>query len=242
MSGGNVDTLEQLLEPRRPNIGESKSPFCPVPSNIGVGAGTIKMLDVMAAQASREASVASMWDTVSGSNSPLTRSFPTLASHGRIQPTQQYLTPNTTPNGSSRTDVGLAVQGLGSMMDDPRTSTANVSPVSMAGDATVQSGYGYDMNMIPSPTAFTTPQHRRQKLMLQTPTNCVPSPISPTYMPSASSTDSCSMATDYMSAMGGADPEQVRAALSCLPQLDCQVDNVNFATAMDRYTAAIGMQ
>jgi hypothetical protein len=234
--GSNVGTLEQLLEPRRPNCIDPSTPFCPVPSSIS---GVARVTD-SGGQASREASV-TMWDAVTSSSSPLTRNFPTTlpSQSTRIQPGQQFLTPNTTPTGASRND-SLALQGLGTMMDDPRTSDVTVSPVSATGDGQSQGGYGYDIHLLPSPSGYSTPQHRRQRLAVQTPT-CVPSPISPTYIPTTSSPNNCGLGSDLMATMAG-DEASVRASLGCVPGLDYQVDNVHFANAMDRYTAAaIGM-
>ncbi|KAL2023050.1 hypothetical protein VTK56DRAFT_3960 [Thermocarpiscus australiensis] len=76
----------------------------------------------------------------------------------------------------------------------------------------------------------------------------VSNPMSPETAPasqtsSAASRDpspdksNCSMATDLISAMTGADPCEVRTSLGCAPGMECQVDNTVVSDTIDRLIA-----
>ncbi|KAK3943856.1 hypothetical protein QBC46DRAFT_22445 [Diplogelasinospora grovesii] len=202
--GNAVQTLEQLLGPRRPTCLDPNAPFFPMPPGVGGGGG--RMMDP-GGRTSRETSVTSSISTVWDGLQPPANQHGRALSAGvmsqppRLQPQQQqqYVPPTTAPGAVavSRPDLSLGMpQGLGSILEDPRTPRVNPSPTSAHPDNQSHGYNNYDMHMMQNPSAYNPSQQQRpQRPSLSAP-HYSPTPGSSPYIPTTSSANNCSMATD----------------------------------------------
>lgn len=207
----NVQTLEQLLEPRRPRCLDDSDSFC-VPSKY--------------APCSRPSDPAPTH----------TDSIPSSVSQIGWTQHSQYITAPNLGASRSRTEAAIALKGLGSMMADHRSPANSImSSASIAGEGHSQAVYGYSVHLLASPTAYEHPDHSHHRLSLQ---SSAGSAVASNYLHPQATGSNCSMATDIISGMTGVDPHHVRGQLGCMPGMGCHVDNASFHDAVDRYTAS----
>ncbi|KAJ2907378.1 uncharacterized protein MKZ38_003235 [Zalerion maritima] len=253
-TGNAVQTLEQLLTPRRPSCLEPSAPFCaPSSSTAGshaAGAGGV-------GRTSREGSFTSvstsntMWDTATMPTASIPQQSRTLPSSNsqlnKMASPQGFISPTQSTGSANKTEAAITLSGLGSVMEPPRPSHVNVSPGTASQEPQATQAYSFDVSMqMHNPPSYTT-AHRHHKHALS-PQSCGPGPSSSLYaattasQPQTSRGTNCCMATDLITSMTGADPQSVRSSLGCVPGMDCQVDNTTFNNAIERYTATtIGM-
>ncbi|KAH8912363.1 hypothetical protein BR93DRAFT_963547 [Coniochaeta sp. PMI_546] len=233
---GNVQSLERLLEPRRPRCLEPSEPFS-APSD--VGGCCSKPADASATLKGRETSIASscaVWEIPArpeGLPSSVSRSGV------RIQPVQYMAAPGS-ETILSRTDAAMALKGLGSTKADPRSpTTSNMASASLTGVLHSQQPYDYNVHLYSNPSGYDPPHAARQRLSLQVAASSASVPSN--YMQAQPGENNCALDADMISRMSGVDPHHVRGQLGCMPGIDCHVDPANFSNLMDRYTTATTM-
>jgi len=229
---GGVQTLERLLEPRRPRCLESDEPFC-APSSVD---GCTRPADAAATCKSRETSIAgtsSVWG-IPAHPDGLRSSIPSQG--GQIQPTQYIAAPSSRTT-LGRTDAARALKALSSSKADSRGRTSsNLASASVTGGSHSRPPYDFNMHLFSSSSDYDQPHPNRQRLSLQSSasTSAVPSD----YMQAHPTENNCSMATDIISGMTGVEPHHVRSQLGCMPGVDCHVDTASFGNVVDRYANA----
>ncbi|KAK3318458.1 hypothetical protein B0H66DRAFT_238578 [Apodospora peruviana] len=150
----------------------------------------------------------------------------------------QQQQPLMAPTSSAVDNAGMSFEG--SNTDDLRPPFAAANPYTNVGRETV-GGYDYGMaGILQCPPLEQQHEHNRIRSSL----SAAPTSYSSSSPPRSSSTrtspgnNNCSMATDLISSMVGADPFQVRATLGCAPGADCAVDNMTVSNAIDQLTAS----
>jgi hypothetical protein len=220
-TGHAVQTLEQLLAPRRPSCLDPNIPFTP-----------------MLSRSSREASVASpattngMWDSPSMSMGQYGRAMSAGVAPpiGKISPPQPFIATASSASGIPRSEA-YAPHGIGSILEDPRHT--GHSPPSATGDGHTSHGMNYEVAMqssyhgLPPPNQSSSAAYRPTKHHIRD-----PSQTSPVY------TTSPNMPTgnDILS-MTGADTSHMRSNLACISTMDCQVDGPSYNASLDRFTS-----
>jgi len=208
-SSGAVQILEQLLQTRKACCADGNTG---APSNSGMGGSGSRDSSVSVS------TIQSIWD----STNPHRRSG---VSQSTNSTSQQFMTPRGTP--SSTTSLG---QSSSHSIQRQRLATVGLSRGASPGSNRRSQMFDFDTQLAMPQSSYHQPQQYSQ-----------PQTSSSLYMPitttSSSNVNSCEFAADMITTMSGAtDPNAVRADLGCLPGMDCEVDNHQIFSVMDRYS------
>ncbi|OIW31949.1 hypothetical protein CONLIGDRAFT_246221 [Coniochaeta ligniaria NRRL 30616] len=230
-ASGTVQTLERLLEPRRPRCLEPSETCC-AQSSVDSCSRQVEAAVTLKSRESSIVSGLSIWGIPAhpdGLRSSIS------SQEGQIQP-PQYIAGPSSGTVLSRTGAAMALKGLSSIKTDARSPTSsNLASASVSSGAHSQQPYDYNMPLFSTSSGYDQPHPTRQRPSL--PSSGTSSAASSNYM-QTQQTENCSMATDVISGMTGMDPHHVRDQLGCMPGMDYHVGAASFGNVVDRYTTA----